>query len=157
MQKLTPFLWFDGKAEEAANFYTSVFKHSKIKHVARYPEGAPGPAGTAMLVDFEIEGQGFQAVNGGPYYTITPGISFVIDCADQAEVDYYWDKLLEGGSAQQCGWLTDQFGVSWQVVPKILGQLVGSDDREKAGRAMQAMMGMVKLDVAELQRAYDGD
>src|ERR1051326_4021966 len=123
MPKITPFLWFDGRAEEAAQFYTSIFKNSRIQAVARYQEGSPGPAGAVMTVDFELDGQKFTVLNGGPLFKFTPAISFVIHCDAQAEVDEFWGQLLEGGREEQCGWLTDKFGVSWQVVPKILIEL----------------------------------
>lgn len=150
MQKITPFLWFNDTAEDAAKFYVSVFKHSSIL------EALPGPGGKPMTVTFQLEGQEFIALNGGPHYQINPAVSFFTKCATQEEVDYLWNALVEGGKPMQCGWLTDKFGVSWQIVPIQLGQLLKSGDREKAGRAMHAMMGMVKLDIGALQRAYDG-
>jgi predicted 3-demethylubiquinone-9 3-methyltransferase (glyoxalase superfamily) len=154
--KITPFLWFDGKAEEAANFYVSVFRgSSKILNVSRYTEGSPGEAGTAMVVEFELHGLRFMALNGGPEYRFTPAVSFSIDCKDQEEVDWYWSRLTEGGREVQCGWLEDKFGLSWQVVPSVLPDLLGSDDENKAGAVMQAMLKMVKLDVKTLQDAYD--
>lgn len=160
MQKITPFLWFNDNAEEAVNFYTSVFKNSKILNISRYGEESVEvsgrPAGSVMTASFEIEGQKFMALNGGPIFKFTEAISFVIDCKDQEEVDYFWEKLSEGGEKSQCGWLKDKFGVSWQVVPEALGDLVGGPDEEGAGRAMAAMLKMTKLDIAELQRAYDG-
>jgi predicted 3-demethylubiquinone-9 3-methyltransferase (glyoxalase superfamily) len=155
-QKITPFLWFDNQAEEAMNFYTSVFKNSKINQVARYGEAGPGPAGSVMTASFELNGQEFIALNGGPHFKFTEAISFVIDCENQEEVDYYWNKLLEGGNESQCGWLKDKYGLSWQVVPTILSKLIGSADRQKANRAMQAMLKMKKIDIATLQNAYDG-
>lgn len=157
MQKITPFLWFDTEAEEAAKYYVAIFKNSKINAVARYGEGMPLPAGTAMTVGFELDGQKFTALNGGPHFKFDEAISFVIDCVDQAEVDYYWAALLEGGGKEsQCGWLKDKFGLSWQVVPRRLIELSTDPDKAKAGRAMQAMMGMVKINVAELERAAKG-
>lgn len=153
--KITPFLWFDGQAEEAVKFYVSVFKNAKIHHVMRNTEASPGETGTALVIEFELDGQRFMALNGGPEYKFTPAVSFSIDCRDQAEVDYYWDRLTEGGREVQCGWLEDKYGLSWQVVPSVLPELLGSDDRKKADAAMQAMMEMVKLDIAELQAAYD--
>lgn len=152
-QKITPFLWLDNQAEEAMNFYLSVFKHSRALQVARYGDAGPGPKGTVMTCSFELNGQEFAAINGGPHYKITPAISFVIDCATQDEVDYYWDKLAAGGSLQQCGWLTDQFGVSWQVVPTILPELLTGPDAARAMRVTQAMMKMVKLDIKTLEQA----
>jgi predicted 3-demethylubiquinone-9 3-methyltransferase (glyoxalase superfamily) len=154
-EKITTCLWFDTRAEEAAEFYVSVFDGSRVLDVARYGAGGPGPAGQAMTVRFELDGRTFTALNGGPAFTFNEAISFVIDCSTQAEVDRYWSALGEGGSEGQCGWLTDRFGVSWQVVPSVLGQLIGGPDPAGAQRAMQAMLGMKKLDVAALQRAYD--
>lgn len=154
-ERITPFLWFDGQAEEAANFYVSVFKNAKIHDVTRNTEAAPGETGAVLLVEFELDGQRFMALNGGPEFHFTPAVSFSIDCKDQDEVDYYWDRLTDGGREVQCGWLEDKFGLSWQVVPSVLPELLGSDDRKKADAAMQAMMEMVKLDVAKLQAAYD--
>lgn len=144
MQKITPFLWFDGQAEEAAKFYTSVFKNSKL--------GGVSP----MAASFELEGLEFTALNGGPRFKFTEAISLYVNCETQDEVDYYWDKLGEGGQIQQCGWLKDRFGISWQVIPSVLPKLLSSTDHEKAGRAMQAMLQMQKIDIAALQRAYDG-
>jgi predicted 3-demethylubiquinone-9 3-methyltransferase (glyoxalase superfamily) len=155
MQKITPFLWFNNNAEEAANFYLSVFKHGKLGKIVRYGDGAPLPKGTAMSVTFELEGQCFYALNGGPHFSFTPAISMFVDCVDQAEVDDLWNKLCEGGAPSRCGWLTDKFGLSWQIIPKALGQLMGDPDPVKSGRVMQAMMQMVKIDVALLHKAYD--
>lgn len=155
-QKITTCLWFDTQAEEAADFYVSVFDGSKILNVARYGDGGPGPAGQAMTVEFEIEGRKFLGLNGGPAFTFNEAVSFVIDCSSQEEVDRYWSALTEGGSESQCGWLKDKFGVSWQVVPSVMGQLLGGPDPEGAQRAMQAMLGMRKLVISELQAAYDG-
>jgi predicted 3-demethylubiquinone-9 3-methyltransferase (glyoxalase superfamily) len=154
MQKITPFLWFNNQAEEAVKFYTSIFKNSKAGQITRYGEGGPGPKGTVMIATFQIEGQEFIALNGGPHFTFSPAISFVINCETQQEVDEYWDRLSQGGQIQQCGWLTDRFGVSWQVVPTALGKLMSDPDPVKKGRVMQAMMQMVKLDIAGLERAY---
>jgi len=156
MQKITPFLWFDGKAEEAMTFYTSIFKNSKVGDVMRYGDAGPGKKGSVLTATFEIEGQEFIALNGGPMYQFTPAISFFVKCETQDEVDHYWDKLLEGGAPQQCGWLTDKFGVTWQVVPTILGKMLTDKDAAKANRVMQAMMKMVKLDIKTLQQAYQG-
>ena len=155
MQRITPFLWFDGQAEEAMNFYVSVFTNSKVLSVNRYGKGAPMPEGTVLTTSFELNGLKFVALNGGPMYKFSPATSFVVDCDNQAEVDYYWDKLGAGGKHNQCAWLDDQFGVTWQIVPKQLGELLSDPDPAKAGRVMQAMMKMQKIDIAELQRAYD--
>ncbi len=155
MQKITPFLWFDGQAEEAMNFYVSIFKNSKILSVNRYPKGAPAPEGSVMTASFELNGLKFVALNGGPMFKFSPATSFVVDCENQQEVDYYWDKLGEGGKPNRCAWLDDKFGVTWQIVPKQLGELLSDPDPVKAGRVMQAMMQMTKIDIAELQRAYD--
>jgi len=155
--KLTPFLWFDSQAEEAARFYCSIFKKSKIGRIARYPEGSPGPAGSVMTVEFKLEGQDYVALNGGPHFKFTEAVSLVINCKDQKEVDYYWDKLLAGGGKpSQCGWLKDKYGFSWQVVPTAMLALWTGKDKAKAQRAMQAMLGMVKLDLAAIQRAARG-
>jgi len=156
MQKITTFLWFDDQAEEAANLYTSIFKNSKIMGVSRYGEAGPGPAGQVMTVNFQIEGQEFTALNGGPEFKFTEAISLVVNCETQAEVDHYWEKLSAGGEESQCGWLKDKFGLSWQIVPTALGELLGGPDPVKAQRAMQAMLQMRKLDIAALQRAYEG-
>jgi predicted 3-demethylubiquinone-9 3-methyltransferase (glyoxalase superfamily) len=152
--RITPCLWFDGQAEEAARFYTSVFGNSSIGSVMRYGKEGPGPEGTAMSVNFELDGQPFMALNGGPAFTFTPAVSFFVACDTQAEVDHFWEKLAEGGQIQQCGWLQDRYGVSWQIVPTALGAMLGDRDPERAGRVMRAMLGMRKLDVAELERAY---
>lgn len=156
MQKITPFLWFDSNAEEAVNFYTSIFKNSKIGHVRRYGDGGPGPNGAVMTAAFQIERQEFMALNGGPHYKITPAISFLVNCETQKEVDELWEKLSAGGETLQCGWLTDKFGVSWQIIPKALGEFLGDKDPQKSQRVMKAMMGMVKIDVEGLKRAYEG-
>ncbi|MCU1530703.1 MAG: hypothetical protein JWO49_274 [Arthrobacter sp.] len=155
-EKITTCLWFDSQAEEAAEFYVSVFEESKVLNVARYGEGGPGSAGQAITVQFQIEGRTFTALNGGPAFPFTEAVSFVIDCHSQEEVDRYWAALTDGGSEGQCGWLKDRFGVSWQIVPSVLGQLLGGPDSEGARRAMQAMLGMRKLDVAALEKAYYG-
>ena len=157
MQKITPFLWFDGKAEEAANFYTSLFKNSKILNIARCGEAGPGPKGTVMVATFQIEGQEFMALNGGPHYTFSPAISFLVSCETQAEVDELWEKLSAGGSELQCAWLKDKFGVSWQIVPKALMELMRDKDPVKSQRVFKAMMQMTKFDIAALQRAYRGE
>ena len=156
MQKITPFLWFDGKAEEAMNFYVSVFKKSKVVRVTRYGDAGPGPKGTVMSATFQLEGQDFFALNGGPQFTFTPAISFFVNCETQHEVDELWEKLSEGGKKERCGWLKDKYGLSWQVVPSILGRLLGDKDATKSKRVMQAMLQMDKLDINGLQDAYDG-
>ncbi len=157
MQKITPFLWFDDNAEEAVNFYTSIFTDSKIESISRYGETGDGLAGSIMMVTFKLNSQGFMALNGGPVFNFSQAISFFVNCETQAEVDHYWEKLSEGGTTQQCGWLIDKFGISWQIVPTALGELMGDKDSEKAGRVMQAMLKMVKIDIAGLQAAYDQD
>jgi predicted 3-demethylubiquinone-9 3-methyltransferase (glyoxalase superfamily) len=154
-QKITPFLWFDNQAEEAANFYVSVFKNSEVLEVNRY-EGGPGEPGTVVVVSFRLDGQEVRALNGGPEFKFTEAFSFQIDCEDQAEVDYFWGKLVEGGEPSQCGWLKDKYGLSWQVVPRRLIELLGDPDRAKANRVMQAMLQMGKIDVAELEVAAAG-
>lgn len=157
MPNITPFLWYDTQAEEAANFYVSIFPNSRIGHVSRYGDAGPGPKGGVMVVQFELDGKPFLALNGGPHFKFTEAVSFTIDCKDQQEVDYYWSKLsADGGQESMCGWLKDKFGLSWQVVPSALGQLMSDPDREKAKRAMEAMLKMKKLDIAALQRAHDG-
>ena len=157
MQKITPFLWFDNNAEEATNFYVSVFKDSKILKMSRYSDAGPGPKGSVMVAEFEIQGQKFIALNGGPHFKFTEAVSFVVNCENQEEVDYFWTKLSEGGQPSQCGWLKDKFGLSWQVTPLVLGELMGDKDPEKAKRVMGAMMQMTKIDIGALRRAYDGD
>ncbi len=152
----TTCLWFDGKAEEAANYYLSIFKDSKLGRIGHYTEAGPGPAGSVLIVEFELNGQKFVGLNGGPQFTFNESISFQIHCDDQDEVDYYWDRLTEGGEEVQCGWLKDKFGVSWQVVPKGAIDLLADPDPEKALRATQAMFTMKKLDLAALQRAHAG-
>lgn len=153
-QRITPFLWFNTEAEEAAKFYTSIFKDSQIIHVSRYGEGGPMPKGSAMVVNFQIEGQEFSALNGGPVYSFTPAISFYVHCTTQEEIDYYWDNLLEGGGKpEMCGWLRDKYGLSWQIVPEILGELLTSKDGDKSKRVMNAMLKMIKLDISGLQNA----
>lgn len=156
MPKITPFLWFDSNAEEAVNFYVSVFKNSKIENISRYGEAGPGPKGSVMTATFQIEGQHFMALNGGPHYKITPAISFMVNCETQAEVDELWDKLVAGGQPMACGWLTDKFGVSWQITPRILNELLRDKDPAKAQRVMQAMMQMIKIDIQALKDAYAG-
>ena len=157
MQKITPFLWFDSQAEEAADFYTSIFKNSKILNIARYGDAGPGPKGSVMLVTFQIEGQRFMALNGGLHYTFTPAISFFVDCETQAEVDELWEKLSAGGSEVQCGWLKDRFGLSWQIIPKALMELMQDKDPVKSQRVFKAMLGMTRIDIEGLKRAYRGE
>ena len=155
MQKITPFLWFNDQAEEAMNFYTAIFKNSKISSVSRYGEGGPGPQGSVMTATFELNGQEFMALNGGPLFTFTEAISFFVNCETQAEVDELWEKLTEGGEESQCGWLKDKYGLSWQIVPSVLGELLNDPDAEKAGRVMNAMLQMKKIDIAGLRSAYE--
>ena len=155
MQKITPFLWFNDQAEEAMNFYTAIFKNSKISSVSRYGEGGPGQPGSVMTATFELDGQEFMALNGGPLFTFTEAISFFVNCETQAEVDELWGKLTEGGEESQCGWLKDKYGLSWQIVPSVLGELLNDPDAEKAGRVMNAMLQMKKIDIAGLRAAYE--
>ncbi len=157
MDKVTPFLWFDGTAEQAANFYVSIFKNAKITSTARIEEAGPGLNQTVTSLTFEIDGRPFVAFNGGPYMKFSPAISLFVDCATQAEVDDLWAKLSEGGQIQQCGWLTDKFGVTWQVVPSGLLELLSDRDRAKSSRAMKAMLQQKKLDIAAIRKAFDGD
>ncbi len=154
MQKVTPFLWFNGQAEEAAKFYTSIFKNATITSVNRMDDT---PSGNVSVVAFELDGQPFMALNAGPEFSFTPAISLYVNCDTQEEVDYFWSRLTEGGQEEQCGWLRDKFGLSWQIVPAELGQYIGGPDPEGARRATQAMLGMVKLDIAGLRRAYEGE
>ncbi|MDP9240883.1 MAG: VOC family protein [Actinomycetota bacterium] len=156
MQRIVPNLWFDTQAEEAANYYTSVFKNSRIVNVAHYPEGGPREPGMVMTVEFELDGQRFVGINGGPEFTFDEAVSFLINCEGQDEVDYYWDRLTEGGQESQCGWLKDRYGVSWQVVPEGMDEIFADPDPTRAQRAMQAMLGMGKLDLAALRSAADG-
>ena len=155
MQKITPFLWFDSQAEEAANFYVSIFKNSEIKSVSRYGEGGPGPKGTVMSVTFQLEGQDFMALNGGPLFSFTPAVSFFVNCEAQQEIDDLWAKLTAGGEEVRCGWLKDKYGLSWQIVPTALGGMLQDPDPEKSKRVMQALMQMNKLDIATLKQAYE--
>ena len=155
MQKISPFLWFDGQAEDAMNFYVSIFKNSKVLSVTRYGEAGPGPKGTVMSATFQLEGQMFMALNAGPQFKFTEAISFFVDCETQQEVDALWAKLSAGGKESQCGWLKDKFGLSWQIIPSALGRMLGDKDAEKAKRVMQAMLQMKKIDIKGLQRAYD--
>jgi predicted 3-demethylubiquinone-9 3-methyltransferase (glyoxalase superfamily) len=157
MQKISPFIWFDNNAEEAMNFYLSIFKDSKKSRVARTPPGGPGPEGALLVANIQLEGQEFILMNGGPGHPLTDAISLTVNCGSQEEVDYYWNKLLEGGGKEiACGWLKDRFGLHWQITPTILSQLLSDPDRAKAGRVMQAMMKMIKLDISALKAAADG-
>lgn len=153
MKKITPFLWFDGKAEEAANFYTSTFKNSKILDVRRYGDAGPGPKGSVMAVTFDLDGEEFIALNGGPQFTFSPAISFFVSCETQEEVDALWDKLSADGKPNACGWVTDRFGVTWQIVPSVLGKLLQDPDAEKSANVMRSMLKMTKLDIEELRAA----
>ena len=155
MQKITPFLWFDTQAEEAATFYASIFPKSKILNVARYGEAGPGPKGSVMTVEFELDGQRMIALNGGPHFKFTEAISLSVSCKDQKEVDHYWGKLSQGGQEAPCGWLKDKYGLSWQVNPAILGELLASRDAKKARRVMEAMLKMKKIDIATLKAAAE--
>ena len=157
MQKITPFLWFDGNAEEAANFYISTFKNSKMGKISRYGDAGPGPKGSVMSVTFQLEGQEFFALNGGPQFKFTPAISLFVNCETQQEVDDLWEKLSAGGRTDRCGWLQDKFGLSWQIIPAVLGQLLGDKDPQRAKRAMQAMLQMTKIDINKLQQAAAAD
>jgi predicted 3-demethylubiquinone-9 3-methyltransferase (glyoxalase superfamily) len=154
MQKITPFLWFDGKAEEAMKFYTSIFKNSKVGNVSRYGDAGQGPKGTVMSATFELEGQKFMALNGGPEFKFTPAISLFVNCETQQEVDELWEKLSAGGEKSRCGWLKDKYGLSWQIIPAVLGELLADKDPEKSKRVMQAMLQMDKIDIEGLKRAY---
>jgi predicted 3-demethylubiquinone-9 3-methyltransferase (glyoxalase superfamily) len=155
MPRITPNLWFDTESEEAAEFYVSVFPNSKITDVTHYGEAGPRPAGTVLTVNFVLDGQEFTAINGGPEFTFDEAISMLINCADQEEVDYYWDKLTEGGEESQCGWLKDKFGLSWQVAPVGMEEMLNDPDQERGQRAMKAMLGMQKIDLAALQAAFN--
>jgi predicted 3-demethylubiquinone-9 3-methyltransferase (glyoxalase superfamily) len=155
-QKITTCLWFDSQAEQAAEFYSSVFKNSKVKDVVRYGDAGPGPKGEVMLVTFELDGREFMGLNGGPIFKFTEAISLIVHCEDQAEIDYFWEQLTaDGGKESQCGWLKDKFGLSWQIVPKIIGELM-TGDPERANRVMKAVMPMKKLDLQKMKDAYDG-
>jgi len=155
MQKIRPFLWFDGKAEEAALFYTGIFKNAQLGSIMRYGDAGPGPKGCVMLVSFTIEGQEFVALNGGPRFSFTPAVSFFVTCENQEEVDTYWDSLGDGGTPLQCGWITDKYGVTWQIVPSGLTDMLQDANQAKATAVMQAMMQMVKLDIGRLRQAYE--
>jgi predicted 3-demethylubiquinone-9 3-methyltransferase (glyoxalase superfamily) len=157
MPKITPFLWYNTQAEEAAKFYTSIFPNSKINHVSRFNDAGPGANETVMVVQFELDGKPFLALNGGPHFKFTEAVSFTIDCKNQQEVDHYWEKLTaDGGQESMCGWLKDKYGLSWQVTPTILAELMSDPDKQKAKRTMEAMLKMKKMDIATLQRAHDG-
>jgi len=156
MQKIVTFLWFDNQAEEAANFYVSIFKNSKIINTVRYSDAGPGPKGSVMTVTFELAGQQFMALNGGPHFHFSEAISLLINCETQQEVDNLWEKLSAGGKKDHCGWLKDKYGLSWQVVPSALGEMLQDQDPKKSQRVMQAMLQMDKIDIASLQQAYDG-
>jgi predicted 3-demethylubiquinone-9 3-methyltransferase (glyoxalase superfamily) len=155
MKKITPFLWFDDKAEEAMNFYVSIFKNSKVGSVTRYGEAGPGPKGSVMTARFQLDGQEFIALNGGPHFKFTEAISFSVDCKTQEEVDELWEKLSEGGQKSRCGWLKDKYGLSWQIVPTVLGELMANKDAKKSSKVMQAMLKMDKLDIKALKQASE--
>jgi predicted 3-demethylubiquinone-9 3-methyltransferase (glyoxalase superfamily) len=155
MQKITPFLWFDNQAEEAANFYVSIFKNSKIGTISRYGEAGPGPKGTVMVVTFQLGGEKFIALNGGPLFKFTEDISLSVNCQTQEEVNELWEKLSEGGEKGRCGWLKDKYGLSWQINPTVLGEMLNDKDAEKSNRVMQAMLQMDKIDIGKLKQAYD--
>ncbi len=155
MQKIIPFLWFDTQAEEAMNFYVSIFKNSKIGTIRRYGEGGPGPKGSVMSAEFELDGQPFIALNGGPCFKFNEAISFFVNCETQQEVDELWTKLLQGGTESQCGWLKDKFGLSWQIIPSALGKMLQDKDARKSSNVMKAMLQMRKIDVAKLKLAYE--
>src|SRR5262245_13516364 len=157
MQKIVTFLWFDSNAEEAMNYYISIFKNSKVLSVSRYGDAGPGPKGSVMVANFQLDGQEFTALNGGPHFKFTEAISLYVNCETQEEVDYYWNSLLEGGGREsQCGWLKDRFGLSWQIIPSALPRLLTDPDRARSGRVMQAMLKMAKIDVAKLEEAASG-
>jgi predicted 3-demethylubiquinone-9 3-methyltransferase (glyoxalase superfamily) len=156
MQKITPFLWFDNQAEEAANLYVSIFKNSKILSISRYGEAGPGPKGSAMTVVFQLDGEEFIALNGGPLFKFTEAVSFVVNCETQQEVDEFWEKLSQDGEESRCGWLKDKYGLSWQIVPTILGKLMTDPDPQKSKRVMEAMLKMKKIVIDDLKRAYEG-
>jgi predicted 3-demethylubiquinone-9 3-methyltransferase (glyoxalase superfamily) len=155
MQKITPFLWFNDNAEEAMNFYVSIFKNSRVGRVTRYGDAGPGPKGTVMSATFQLEGQEFFALNGGPQFKFTEAISFFVNCETQEEADALWEKLSEGGRKDMCGWLKDKFGLSWQIIPTVLGQMLGDKDPAKSQRVMQAMLQMTKIDINGLKKAYE--
>src|SRR5437773_8682819 len=154
MQKIVPFLWFNGNAEAAMNFYVSIFKNSKVVRVTRYGDAGPGPKGSVMTCTFQLEGQDFYALNGGPQFSFTPAISLFVNCETQAEVDALWEKLSAGGSKDRCGWLTDKYGLSWQIIPDVLGKMLNDPDKEKSKRVMTAMLQMDKIEIKRLEQAY---
>ena len=154
MQKITPFLWFNDQAEEAMNFYTAIFRNSKKGQIRRYGEAGPGAGGTVLSAEFELDGQPFISLNGGPHYSFTPAVSFFVNCETQAEVDDFWEKLSMGGRVNQCGWLQDKYGLSWQILPSVLGKYLQDKDAKKSANVLKAMLQMVKLDIAGLERAY---
>jgi predicted 3-demethylubiquinone-9 3-methyltransferase (glyoxalase superfamily) len=156
-QRITPFLWFDSQAEEAANFYVSIFKNSKMGTVTRYGDTGPGPKGSVMTVGFTLDGEEFTALNGGPQFPFTEAVSFMVNCESQEKVDYFWEKLSAGGKEVQCGWLQDKFGLSWQIVPAEFFELISNGSHEQSDRVMAAMMQMVKMDLAKLKKAYSGN
>ena len=156
-QRITPFLWFNDQAEEAVNFYCSIFKNSSVNKTSRYGEGGPGTPGQVMTMSFTLDGQEFIALNGGPMFTFNESVSFVVNCDTQEEIDHYWNKLTAGGSEVQCGWLKDKFGLSWQVVPAALGKMASDPDKTKSGRMMQALMKMKKLDITALEKAFNNE
>jgi len=155
MQKITPFLWFDGNAEEAMNFYVSIFKNSKVGRISRYGDAGPGPKGTVMSVTFQLEGQEFMALNGGPHFSFSPAISLFVSCETQEEVDELWEKLSASGKKEKCGWLKDKYGLSWQIIPATLGQLMQDKDPERSKRVMNAMLQMDKIEIKKLKQAYE--
>jgi predicted 3-demethylubiquinone-9 3-methyltransferase (glyoxalase superfamily) len=156
MHKITPFLWFDTQAEEAMHFYASIFKNAKIGTISRYGDTGPGPKGSVMVASFELDGQPFKALNGGPHFKFNEAVSFLVNCEDQAEIDRLWEQLSEGGQTSQCGWLKDKFGVSWQIVPSVLVELISDPDPAKSNRVMEAILKMTKLDIATLKQAHAG-
>ncbi len=156
MPKITPFLWFDGQAEDAANHYVTIFKNSKVTKISRYGDAGPGPKGSVMTVEFELDGQEFIALNGGPEFKFTEAVSFTVDCQSQQEVDEYWEKLSRGGEKGACGWLKDKYGLPWQVNPAVLGEMLNDPDPQKAKRVMEAMLKMTKIDIDTLKQAYEG-
>lgn len=155
-QKIVTFLWFDQNAEEAMNHYVSIFKNAKVVNVTRWGDAGPGPKGSVLTVTFELDGQRFMGVNGGPMFKFSEAVSLMINCDSQEEIDYYWERLCEGGAESQCGWLKDKFGLSWQVVPRVLGEMMQDKDPRKTGRVMEAVLKMVKLDIGTLREAYEG-
>jgi predicted 3-demethylubiquinone-9 3-methyltransferase (glyoxalase superfamily) len=156
MQKITPFLWFDDKAEEAMNFYVSIFKNSKVGSISRYGAEGPGPKGSVMTATFQLEGQEFMTLNGGPHFRFSPAISFFVKCETQQEVDELWEKLSAGGEKQQCGWLKDKYGVSWQIIPNALGTMLSDKDPARSARVMKAMLQMTKIEIDKLKQAFEG-